>query len=80
MQTYTYFRYQPGKSQQIFVTFNFVEAKANALKFAGYSDGVNGIEFQNDGTNNKVVIYSSTTNGNQSVTQANWNIDKLDGT
>jgi len=80
MQTYTYFRYQPWKSQQIFVTFNFTEAKADVLKFAGYSDGTNGIEFQNNGTTNQVTIYSSTNNGNETVTQSNWNIDKLDGT
>jgi hypothetical protein len=80
MQTYEYFRYQPGKSQLVFVTFNMVAAVANVLKFAGYSDGVNGIEFQNNGTTNQFTVYSSTGNGNETVTQANWNIDKLDGT
>jgi hypothetical protein len=53
---------------------------ANVLKFAGYSDGVNGIEFQNNGTNNQFTVYSTTGNGDETVTQANWNIDKLDGT
>lgn len=80
MQTYEYFRYQPGKSQIIFVTFNMIAQVANVLKFAGYSDGVNGIEFQNNGTTNQFTVYSTTGNRDETVTQANWNIDKLDGT
>ena len=80
MQTYEHFRYQPLKSQLVALTFNFLTQVANTLKFAGYSDGTNGIEFQNNGTTNQMVIYSGTTNGNQTITQANWNLDKLDGT
>lgn len=80
MQTFQHFRYQPGKSQLVLITFNFLEAKANVLKFAGYSDGTNGIEFQNNGIVNRFVLYSSTTHGNQTANQANWNLDKLDGT
>lgn len=79
MQTYEHFRYTSGRSQLIFVTFNFVEAKANVLKFAGYSDGSNGIEFQNNGTVNRIVIYSDSTAGDEIVNQADWNIDKLNG-
>ena len=80
MQTYEYFSYQPMKSQLIAVTFNMIEQVANALKFAGYSDGVNGIEFQNTGTANQIVIYSGTTLGAQTILQSAWNLDKLDGT
>lgn len=80
MQTFEHFRYQPLKSQLVAVTFNFIEAKANVLKFAGYSDGTNGIEFQNNGTTNQFTIYSATTNGNQTVVQNDWSLDKLDGT
>lgn len=80
MQTYSYHRYQPGKSQQISLSFNFIEQVANCLKFVGYSDGVNGIEFQNDGTTNRFIIYSGTSNGNQIANQADWNLDKMDGT
>ena len=50
MQTYEYLPYQPGRSQLAFVTFNMIAGVANTLKFAGYSDGVNGVEFQLDGT------------------------------
>lgn len=80
MQSYEYLPYQPGRSQLIFVTFNMIAAVANTLKFAGYSDGVNGIEFQNNGSVNQFVIYSGTTAGNETVTQSSWNLDKLDGT
>lgn len=80
MQSYEYIPYQPSKSQLVFVTFNMVAAVANTLKFAGLSDGTNGIEFQLDGTTKQFVIYSGTTNGNQTVVQSSWNLDKLDGT
>lgn len=80
MQSYEYLPYQPGRSQLIFITFNMIQGVANVLKFAGYSDGVNGIEFQVDGTTNQFTVYSPTSAGSEVVTQANWNLDKLDGT
>lgn len=80
MQSYEYLPYQPGRSQLIFVTFNMIAGVANTLKFAGYSDGVNGIEFQNNGTVNQFVLYSASSAGNETVTQSSWNLDKLDGT
>lgn len=80
MQSFQCFRYQPGKSQFVSISFDFDSATANCLKFVGYSDGVNGVEFQNNGINNQFVIYSGTSNGNQTVIQSSWNIDKLDGT
>ncbi len=80
MQSYEYLPYQPGRSQLIFVTFNMVSSVANTLKFAGYSDGINGVEFQNDGIVNQFVVYSASSAGNETVAQTNWNLDKLDGT
>jgi len=80
MQTYEYLPYQPGRSQLAFVTFNMIEGVANTLKFAGYSDGVNGIEFQLNGTTKQFKLYSGTGSGDLTVTQSSWNIDKLDGT
>lgn len=80
MQSYEYLPYQPGRSQLIFVTFNMIAAVANTLKFAGYSDGVNGIEFQLSGTTKQFIIYSASSAGNETVTQSSWNLDKLDGT
>jgi hypothetical protein len=79
MQSFEYLPYQPGRSQLIFVTFNMIAAVANTLKFAGYSDGVNGIEFQLNGTTRQFVVYSATSEGNETVVQSAWNLDKLDG-
>lgn len=70
MQSYEYLRYQPLKSQLVAVTFNFLTSVANVTKFAGYSDGVNGIEFQNNGITNQLVIYTSTSEGNEIVSQS----------
>lgn len=80
MQSYEYIPYQPGRSQLAFVTFNMIEGVSNVLKFAGLSDGVNGIEFQVSGSTKQFVVYSGTSAGNETITQANWNLDKLDGT
>jgi hypothetical protein len=80
MQSYEYLPYQPGRSQLAMLTFNMNGALSNVLKFAGYSDGVNGIEFQNDGSVNQFVVYSGTSAGIETVTQSSWNLDKLDGT
>lgn len=80
MQSYEYLPYQPGRSQLIFVTFNMIAGVADTLKFAGYSDGVNGVEFQLNGTTKQFTVYSSSTAGNETVTQSSWNIDPLDGT
>jgi hypothetical protein len=79
LQSYEYIQYQPGKSQLAFITFNFISTAANVLKFAGYSDGVNGVELQQNGTAVQIVLYSSTTNGNQTIPQASWNIDAMNG-
>lgn len=79
MQSFEHFRYQPLKSQLVAVTFNFKTAVENVLKFAGYSDRVNGIEFQNNGEVNQFAILSGTDVGSQVVTQGDWNLDKLDG-
>lgn len=80
MQTFEYLPYQPGRSQLIFITFSMLSSIANVTKFAGYSDGTNGIEFQNTGVVNQFVVYSPTTAGNETVAQSSWNLDKLDGT
>ena len=82
MQTFEYFRYQPGRSQKIVMTGNFGgnTATAGVTKFQGYSDGVNGIEFQVTSTGPQIALLSSTSQGNQIIPQAAWILDKLDGT
>jgi hypothetical protein len=80
MQTYEHFRYTSGKSQLVMMTFNFIEAKANVVKFVGYTDGNEGIEFRLNGIIPEIAILSTTDVGNQIITQPNWNLDRLDGT
>ena len=78
MQTYEHFRYQAGKSQQIFISFNFEESATGVTKFAGYSDGTNGIEFITSGGTNSIRILSASSEGNQTVSQVNWNLNTYD--
>jgi hypothetical protein len=80
MQSYEHIPYQPSKSQLVFITFYMGTGDPNLVKFAGLSDGNNGIEFQLVGTTKQIVIYSDTSNGDQTAIQSSWNLDKLDGT
>ena len=80
MQTYEHFRYQAGRSQLIFATFNFLGGTENVLKFVGYSDGNNGICLQMNGTTPRIALLSDTDKGDEFVNQAQWNVDRLDGT
>src|SRR6266702_1664068 len=76
-QTFEHFRYQPSKSQLFLTTFSFVEAVPGVTKFVGYSDGLNGCEFQLVGTQPRWAILSTTGSGNQFVNQKQWNLDRL---
>jgi hypothetical protein len=82
LQSKQYFPYEPGKSQLMFMTGVMGAIKANVAQRIGYFDANDGVFFQQDGTNLSVVQRSSTSGSpvNTTITQANWNIDKLDGT
>ena len=80
IQTYEHFRYQAGRSQLVMTTFNFIETAADTVKFAGYSDGNNGVELRQTGSDVSIDLLSDTSKGDESVAQADWNIDPLDGT
>ena len=80
LQSFEHFRYQSGRSQLIYMTFNFVETKANTLKFIGYGDRSNGIFLEQSGSVAQVKIYSTTDTASETVIQSAWNLDKLDGT
>lgn len=80
MQSYKHAYYHPGNSQQVFITFNFRKHTPGITKFAGYGDlNNNGIHFISDGTGFAWRILSNTSRGDQTVSQADWNIDRLDG-
>lgn len=80
MQSFEFIPYQPGKSQNIHISFNMQGGTTDVTKFAGLSDGDNGIEFILNGATPAVRILSLTDEGNQTVNQSSWNLDPLDGT
>lgn len=76
------FPYQPGKSLQILATFVMNEGQSGLTQCVGYYNDQNGIFFANiDGINYIVKrTFVSGTAVDTMVAQADWNIDKLDGT
>lgn len=84
-QTKRYFNYQPGKAQLVFTTFNFNGAAANVKKRAGYFDDNNGIFVELGGTASAPeysIVLRSYVGGSlntTTITQANWNLDTLNG-
>ena len=81
-KTRTRFRYQPGKSLQIFETFCFNGTKEFVSQRVGYFDTQNGVFLELDGTTVNLVrrTYTSGSVVNNKVAQASWNIDPMDGT
>lgn len=82
-QTRRYFNYQPGKSQLIFATFVMGAADATLRRRVGYFDANNGLFLEQDGTTAVNIVRRSNTSGgpvDSAVAQADWNMDKLDGT
>jgi len=83
-QTYMRFNYQPSKSQLIFLTGVLKKSGGGTgiVSRMGIFDDDNGIFLQRSGSTISLVIRSSVSGSpsdTNSVTQANWNIDKLDG-
>jgi len=81
-QSKMYIPYQPGKSFAIKMTGVMGAIKTNVAQRIGYFDNNNGLFFEQDGSNLKVVsrTYTSGAVVNNAVNQSDWNIDKMDGT
>lgn len=83
IQSYEYIPYQAGKSQLIFVTGVIGAAVASTVTEVGAFDANNGLFLRqaSDGTIS-VVRRTSTSGGvvDNVIAQADWNLDKLDGT
>lgn len=81
-ETKNIFPYQPGKSLLVMNTFVFNQQKTNLRQRVGYFGDKNGVYFENDGTGNYIVLRTYTNGSVQEtrVAQANWNVDKMDGT
>ena len=81
-QSRPYVRYRPGKSQQIFVTGNFGSAAGFSAQM-GYGDDSDGFFVVHQLGLGWGIIYRSSTSGapvTQGFLQANWNLDRLNGT
>lgn len=81
-ETYKVFSYQPGKSLQILSTFVFNPAKTNLRQRLGYYGAQNGMYLELDNSTLSFVKRSYITSAlvETRVAQADWNIDKMDGT
>ena len=81
-QTFMRFNYQPGKSQQVNMSFLIGNCNSGNTKREGYFDDKNGIFLEASGSEYKIVQRSYTTGTavDTAIAQSNWNYDKLDGT
>lgn len=81
-QTFRRLNYEPGKSHYILCTGVLGAGASGITRRVGYFDENNGLFFQLSGTTLSVVRRTSTSGSpvDTTVTQSNWNIDKLDGT
>ncbi|MGA0128975.1 MAG: hypothetical protein ACO3I1_06780, partial [Burkholderiales bacterium] len=81
-ETQKVFSYQPGKSLLIISTFVMAPAKTGLRQRVGYFGTANGIYIELNDTTLSFVERSSVSGSvsETRVNQADWNIDKLDGT
>lgn len=83
LRTRDYFRYQAGKSLDWLMTIVHGDTgHANQTRRWGFVDAANGLFYRLAGTTVAVVTRSSTSGSvtETAVPQAQWNVDKLDGT
>lgn len=82
VQSKTYHRYIPGKSQMILMTQVVGSASAGVVKRFGYFDANDGIFVEQNGTTDLAIVRRTSTSGSpvdNRVVQASWNIDPLNG-
>lgn len=81
-QSKRYFRYQPGKSDIVVFTCVLGAKKSNVRQRIGLFDDDNGLFFEQDESDLKVVVRSKTSGSvvDNTIIQSNWNLDQLDGT
>lgn len=79
-ETTKVFSYQPGKSLLTMSTFVMAPAKTNLRQRVGYFGTANGIFLELNNSTLSFVERSLSIGTTTTVSQANWNGDKLDGT
>lgn len=83
IQSFMYCPYQPGRSQFIALTGVIGAGVTGAVVDWGYFDLLNGAFLRQNGTSGLQVVIRSNTSGSpveRVVNQADWNVDKFDGT
>lgn len=81
-QSYRVFPYQPGKSLLTLQTFSFAAAQTNLTQRAGYYSAYNGVYLEQADSQISFVVRTYTSgsvDNSRFVTQANWNVDKFNG-
>lgn len=83
-QTRMYHQYQPGKSQLVLFSFKLNGAEDGAVKRIGLFDDRNGAFLEYEGATGDLSLverrYVTGSAIDHSIAQADWNIDKCDGT
>lgn len=82
-QTKRVFPYQPGKSLLALMTFVMAPTQTNLRQRIGYFGANDGLYLEQNDTDVRFVLRKSTSGSvddTEYVTQANWNVDKFDGT
>jgi len=79
------FSYQPGKSLLVMSTFTMNAAKVGLRQRIGYFGAANGMYLELDGASGSDLVFVERSSSTGSlvetrVSQANWNIDPLNGT
>lgn len=81
IQSHYFAPYTPGRSQLAFITFTLgATPGTGAYRRVGYFDGVNGVYLEHTASGLTLRIITGTGAGNDSVAQASWNFDPMDGT
>jgi len=82
-ETKRVFPYQPGKSLLALMTFVMAPTQTNLRQRVGYFGANDGLYLEQNDTDVRFVLRKSTSGSvddTEYVTQANWNVDKFDGT
>ncbi len=83
LQSHYHPPYTPGRGHLALLTFNFISTPTTGgdkrVGLFGETNGY-GIYLQQTPTAINLVLAGGTSNGTQTVSKTNWNIDKLDGT
>src|SRR3990167_5014347 len=82
MQSYTYWSYQPGRSQRVELTGRLGAPVLGSKTEFGYFDTDNGLIYRQQDQDGVSFVLRSKTSGvvtDNMIPQNQWNLDKLDG-